>query len=861
MYKYKASIIIPVYNKQEYIEECLDSVVEQTCGIENIEVVCVNDGSTDGSRDIVYRYSERYPSIRLIDQENQGVSAARNRAMSEARGKYLLFLDADDMISPNTVEDVTAFFDEHYEETDIVTYPIYYKDGKNIRKGERGREFSKNCIVDIEKYPDFAQTTMNTCVKNDKISHFDEELIIAEDQLFNTQKVLAANSIGWCSSAQYIYRQAEGGSRFSHPYYTFEDFLKFYRKLICIAKDEYIKLVYINNLFLYNLSWRIKSDWVFPYHYQGEKYTDAYNRFVEIINGIDNETILNNRWLLEEHKFYLMSLKTKNRPSAVISNHYLTLQDKTGILLAEKSVVVVFERVRLSGKKLKLIGFLKSMVFNFTGKPRLFMSIDGCEEEISLYDSACGMVASKIHTNQYWGFEVNRTIESSNRITFSVELEGKRFPTFFYFQPWNSINSETDSKYLFAKPLSLEWEEDAFLCKKFGEVRKYHRRFIRSLCFKHFNRFVLNIFAKIIKKKEIWIYNDFANVFDNSSAQFKHDLSKSDGVSRWYVYMGDRKELAKHFTFAERLRCIRFKSFLHRILFIGASKILVSFSGLGQFCPILQKSYAYYKDVIDFETIYLQHGVMHAKVDYLYAKERSPFVDRIVASTHFETKHFREKLHFQAGDVITTGMPRLNSIPARTRSMSRKILFAPSWRHYLVKMEKGLWHEVKGFEQSVFYKKTKELLQDEHFCATLRNNGLHLDIKLHPNFHMYTYLYKTFENDVISVKDSISIEDYDFLITDFSSYMFDFLYMNIPVLHFLPDDEQFRAGLHSYREFILPFDEDHPVFTEPSNLASGLAKLLENINNGKKFDGRSIFLDLPENICEAVYQSVRNQKP
>jgi len=87
------SVIIPLYNKEKFVKRSLDSVLSQS--YDNFEVLVVNDGSTDGSREVVFAVDD--PRIRLIDQPNGGVSSARNRGIDEARGVYVAFLDADDM--------------------------------------------------------------------------------------------------------------------------------------------------------------------------------------------------------------------------------------------------------------------------------------------------------------------------------------------------------------------------------------------------------------------------------------------------------------------------------------------------------------------------------------------------------------------------------------------------------------------------------------------------------------------------------------------------------------------------------------------------------------------------------------------
>ena len=96
------SVIVPIYNVEEFLEECLESIRNQT--YTNIEVILVNDGSTDGSREICESYCEKDIRFRLINQENQGQSVARNRGVKESVGQYIMFVDSDDVVNTDVLE-------------------------------------------------------------------------------------------------------------------------------------------------------------------------------------------------------------------------------------------------------------------------------------------------------------------------------------------------------------------------------------------------------------------------------------------------------------------------------------------------------------------------------------------------------------------------------------------------------------------------------------------------------------------------------------------------------------------------------------------------------------------------------------
>lgn len=122
------SVIVPVYNVEKYLKECLDSLERQT--LENIEVILVNDGSTDDSRQIAQEYADRDVRFRLIDRENGGLSAARNSGIENAIGKYIYFLDSDDYLADTALERLFQRAEE--EALDVIQFSAYdFEDGKD----------------------------------------------------------------------------------------------------------------------------------------------------------------------------------------------------------------------------------------------------------------------------------------------------------------------------------------------------------------------------------------------------------------------------------------------------------------------------------------------------------------------------------------------------------------------------------------------------------------------------------------------------------------------------------------------------------------------------------------------------------
>ena len=115
------SIVVPVYNVQKYVGRCLDSLVSQTH--EDIEIIVIEDGSTDGSRAVCEEYAKKDPRICLFTQENRGLAAVRNRGIAEAKGEYLAFVDSDDLVAPTFIEETLRITRDY--DADIVATGIF----------------------------------------------------------------------------------------------------------------------------------------------------------------------------------------------------------------------------------------------------------------------------------------------------------------------------------------------------------------------------------------------------------------------------------------------------------------------------------------------------------------------------------------------------------------------------------------------------------------------------------------------------------------------------------------------------------------------------------------------------------------
>lgn len=207
----KISVIVPVYNAEKYIKRCLDSIIGQT--YTNIEVIAVDDGSTDNSPAILSEYAKRDSRIMVFHQENLGVAEARNRGLIEATGDFVLFVDSDDYIMKNTCEVAIDAIKNYQYDTVVFQYQIKYADGKSRiplkfynDKWDSGTE---EALIDFLYYGRAMGTGvwnklyMRSIIKENNINFY--KLKIGEDTIFNLDYVRHSKKWGLVNNILYSY--------------------------------------------------------------------------------------------------------------------------------------------------------------------------------------------------------------------------------------------------------------------------------------------------------------------------------------------------------------------------------------------------------------------------------------------------------------------------------------------------------------------------------------------------------------------------------------------------------------------------------------------------------------------------------
>lgn len=210
----KVSIIIPIYNPGEYFIKCLDSVINQT--LSEIEVICIDDGSTDDSKNILDEYSKKDNRFKIFYQENQGAGSTRNNGVDKATGEYILFLDADDWIECDTCEKL--YNQAKNLDVDLVLFDTiwYYENNNELIKyfedNEFNHDYNSYVFTKSEIYEKIVDPSLGVIwSKFYKTSFLKDNNIkfstykIYNDVSFHFKTMLLANKISYCPHVFYHY--------------------------------------------------------------------------------------------------------------------------------------------------------------------------------------------------------------------------------------------------------------------------------------------------------------------------------------------------------------------------------------------------------------------------------------------------------------------------------------------------------------------------------------------------------------------------------------------------------------------------------------------------------------------------------
>lgn len=368
--KFNFSIIMAIYNTEKFLEEAIESVINQTIGFkENVELILVDDGSEDKSSEICLKYVNKFPeNIKYFYQENQGQATARNNGMKVANAKYLNFLDSDDKLESNALELVYNFFKKNHRNVDIVSIPIKFFDRQS---GDHilNYKYKTTRVVDLIKEPNYIQLSASASFfKKDSIKDFifDPDLIVSEDAIFLNKILLKKKKLGVVSNTCYFYRKrftfdSTVDSSIKDKDYYLQRSQIFFKELFEYCKEKYGEIFdFIKYTVMYDIQWIFDIRNVEEILEKNDLIT-LKKYLHELLQEIDDEIILNQKYPDKNLKYTILIFKHGNIDTEVLEEEHNVkkIVNETTIdeLYYHRFYIDAFE---IHENKVSILGFLKS---------------------------------------------------------------------------------------------------------------------------------------------------------------------------------------------------------------------------------------------------------------------------------------------------------------------------------------------------------------------------------------------------------------------------------------------------------------------------------------------------------------------
>lgn len=650
--KFLFSVIIAAYNSDLYLKKAVDSIINQSLGFEkNIQIIIVNDGSTDNTEEICLKYRVKYPqNIKYISTKSSfGPAHARNQGLKEVRGKYVNFLDSDDFITPNTFKDVYHFFEGHYNEIDIVSIPIYYFGAK---KGNHplNFKFKRTRVVDLIKQPDFIQLSAPSsffkaeAIKNIK---FNVKLQTAEDAFFVNQVLLDKLKLGLVKKGAYYYRKYEAknslldhSSNTKHFYTTRLEYFHF--KLIECSKNRYGKVLkFIQYTLMYDLQWLFKIkkvDFVLSY----DEIKELYINLIFILQNIDDDVIYNQKNIqnqLKTHIFFLKYLGNDYLANCDYKYRKQVYDDIIDKLSLNQVFIDIFE---IKNDVIYISGFITTF-FNKKGKVFAFVN-DKIFETKELEYPQRDRFSLNFEYAFNNDFEIYIPIISKNiKIQFKTEANDFKDLEIKFSRPCRLSNT---SKYLLSKNHIAKVKGSTITVKPknwirvlkneistiYTMLRETNQGWRTGVIF----RIVYFIVYPFFSSKRIWIFMDLPYLADDNGINlFKYAVGVDDDIEKVFVLNKD------NFAFddiSQIGKTIEYGSIKHRIYTLFAEKVISSHPDNGLVYPFWG-NYPFLSGLVKFKLVFLQHGITKDNISrWLNKSDKN--ISLIVTASKLELESF-----------------------------------------------------------------------------------------------------------------------------------------------------------------------------------------------------------------------------
>ncbi|MDO4921680.1 MAG: CDP-glycerol glycerophosphotransferase family protein [Phascolarctobacterium sp.] len=889
MYKFKISIVMAVYNVEQFLAAAIESVIKQDIGFqENVQLILVDDGSTDKSGKICDEFAVRFPdNIIVMHQENGGVSSARNEGLRHIEGKYVNFLDADDMLSEETLKNVFNFFEKHYEVVDVVSIPIMFFDGQSGNHILNYKFNQGSRIIDLEQEYDCVQLSLSSAfVKHDiaKEIYFDSRLQYAEDAKECLRILCAKKKLGVVKEAQYNYRKRSSGEQSalqkallkkawympSLNYFSYSSLNK--AKELCGEAPLFVQYT-----LMYDLQWRFKVNIrVIRDTLSEEEAREFIKACFDILVNFEDKIILGQRHITPEVKSFLLAKKHNATPEiGADANGDLAVNINGTSVIALKQCALRLEFINIANGSMEIEG---AMTVIPTETPtEICVSVNGkflpCEinDARKICSECWGELISeakafKVKIDSIGACDICEIKFYEKVDNQLVEKESVRFGKFF------PLTKSFKNSYALLGGYTLTYEDNALRVSKSSVIKSIAQevKLLGEFCSKGqaakkaiVSRCLYHA-MKPFFKNEIWLFSDRINkADDNGEALFKYVNENNLPVNAYFVI---RKDSADYAVVKKLGKVLDYHSWKHKLYHLLADKTVSSAADDFVYNPFYNNEKYYHDILYKQKRIFLQHGITKDNLsDWLnrYNKNLSLFVTSAVP----EYESIVQGEYFYSDSVVKlTGMPRYDRLVDKKEKV---VTIMPTWRSSLgsnaTYFDDGIKRYDKTVMNSQYFKYYNEFINHPRLLQAAVEMGYVIQFMPHPNLIGYIDWFD--RNNVKFCSISTNYRDIfaesSMIITDYSSVAFDFAYLRKPVIYTQFDKEQVFSGSHIYSKGY--FDYERDGFGEVEyDLEKTVDRIIEYMENDctlkDKYRERieRFFAFNDRNNCRRVWEAIKS---
>ena len=729
--KFLFSVIISIYNTGRYLDDSIGSILNQTIGINQIQIILINDGSIDETEKICIQYQKKYPkNIKYIKIEHSGVSVGRNIGLKYVEGKFINFLDADDKWDSKAFQLVLVFF-LYYKKINIIGCRIKFFEQYNSYH-PLDYKFTKTRVVDMNKEYNCIQLSSSSSffryssIKNKK---FKPGIFNGEDTRFINNILLKDPKIGLIKEAIYYYRKRKDSTSAIQNTINKEE----YYSSIIKSVDQYLLNKSIN---LYNriepfIQYYIAYNSLFriiipSYLYlEATKFYSYSHLFESIIKHVEDKYIIEQKILSLKEKLLLLSKKYKEdiMHNVKLQNEYFLYSEFILINIKEAKNILIWKILEIKNNYLHLEG--KDNFF-LSQKTYFYYCVISNKIIYPKYIDFSGYDLITMYGRSYKGriviFEI--PIKDCNNISINFYLSYKGidseiFPSLGWFTHIPNIeNGYYSSKKYILKIIDKRIhiykhnknKEKIFEKKYCNQLRIIHKD--------HLIKYRTNFITyknKNKDNKQIWIINDKLTSAGENGEYFFRFLKNKNPKNLIFYYVINSN--CSDFIRLKQLgNIIEFGSEKHLNIYLKSDKILSSEYETKANNPF-ENEYKYIRDLIHFNYIFIQHGIVKDDLSLELNKIIKNF-NLILTSSKKEYNSFlKENYGYNENNIIITGLPRYDNLQKLRNyiKIEKILLIFPTWRKYIKNS-----YDFKTYES--IYSITFKLTNYFNFYNNLINN-------------------------------------------------------------------------------------------------------------------------------------------